>query len=109
MTTRADCDTWSRPCRITECRYHLFKMLREIKQRQHAQLVPINRMVESCVLDLADRGGMTLEEVAVVLGLTRERVRQIEAAAIEKFSREMRRRNGDGWNKAGRFPREKRR
>ena len=40
---------------------------------------------ETCALDLADRGGMTLIEVADVLGVTRERVRQIEDSAIEKI------------------------
>lgn len=101
MTTRSDCDTWPRPCKITECRYHLITLLRPIWKRQRLGVIPINRMRESCVLDLADRGGMTLEEVAQVLGLTRERVRQIEAAGLKKFSAEMRRRNGNKWTEAG--------
>ncbi len=41
-------------------------------------------MKESCVLDVADRGGITLEEVGDALGLTRERVRQIETRGLIK-------------------------
>jgi hypothetical protein len=38
-----------------------------------------------CSLEYADRGGMTLEEVADVLGVTRERIRQIQAHALAHF------------------------
>ncbi len=40
---------------------------------------------ESCALDLAERGGMTLQEVAEVLGVTRERIRQLESKALRKL------------------------
>jgi len=41
---------------------------------------------ETCVLDLIDRRGhMTLEEIATLLGMTRERVRQVEAKALRKL------------------------
>ena len=40
---------------------------------------------ETCTLDLATRGGMTLEQVASRLNLTRERVRQNELEALEKL------------------------
>lgn len=40
-------------------------------------------MQHSCALDLAEeRGGMTLEEISGVLGVTRERVRQIETRGL---------------------------
>lgn len=44
-------------------------------------------MTESCVLDVADRGGATLEEIGDMLGLTRERVRQVEEEALERFTK----------------------
>jgi hypothetical protein len=37
----------------------------------------------SCALDVADAGARTLEEVAVLLNVSRERVRQLEEAGLE--------------------------
>jgi hypothetical protein len=45
----------------------------------------IEQMPETCSLDVADRGGETLEEIARMLGLTRERIRQIEVDALERL------------------------
>ncbi len=42
---------------------------------------------ESCSLDVADEGGVTLGRVGRLFGLTRERIRQIEGIAIEKLER----------------------
>lgn len=39
---------------------------------------------ESCALDVADRGGATLGEIGVAIGVTQERVRQIEGKALRK-------------------------
>ena len=41
-------------------------------------------MAETCSLDVADRGGMTLEEVGDLLGGTREYIHQVEARALAK-------------------------
>ncbi len=38
---------------------------------------------QSCVLDVADAGGHTLEEVADLFGVSRERIRQIEEGALD--------------------------
>jgi len=40
---------------------------------------------ETCALDAAERGGMTLEEVGELLNMTRERARQIEEGALRKL------------------------
>jgi DNA-directed RNA polymerase sigma subunit (sigma70/sigma32) len=42
-------------------------------------------MQESCALDVADRGGSTLEEVGLFTALTWERIRQIEAVGLAKI------------------------
>jgi hypothetical protein len=37
---------------------------------------------DTCALDVADRGGDTLEAVGNMLGMTRERIRQVETRAL---------------------------
>ncbi len=43
--------------------------------------------VDTCVLDVADRGGSTLQEVADILGITRQRVEQIQVDALAKLEK----------------------
>jgi DNA-directed RNA polymerase sigma subunit (sigma70/sigma32) len=43
---------------------------------------------ESCALDHVTPSGLTLEEVADLMNLTRERVRQIECMGIARVKRE---------------------
>ena len=42
-------------------------------------------MGDSCALDVADRGGTTLEDVGAIMNLTRERIRQVEVKALAKL------------------------
>jgi DNA-directed RNA polymerase sigma subunit (sigma70/sigma32) len=42
-------------------------------------------MAETCSLDVADRGGITLEDVGSILNLTRERIRQVEVRGLVKI------------------------
>ena len=42
-------------------------------------------MKETCSLDVADKGGITLEEVGEILNLTRERIRQVEVRGLLKL------------------------
>jgi DNA-directed RNA polymerase sigma subunit (sigma70/sigma32) len=44
-------------------------------------------MTDTCALDIADRGGITLEEVGEIMNLTRERVRQVETQGLAKLER----------------------
>jgi DNA-directed RNA polymerase sigma subunit (sigma70/sigma32) len=43
-------------------------------------------MAETCALDVADRGGATLEEVGDLLNITRERVRQMELVSLRSLT-----------------------
>ncbi len=85
--TRADCLHTSRPCLFVNCRHHLYLDVNadvgSIKLN-HPSLEP-GDLQHSCALDVADLGGVTLEQCATVLNLTRERVRQIEVIALEKL------------------------
>lgn len=84
--TRADCIDGPRPCPYVGCRHNLY-----LEATQHGALALRDPKREpwavpaehSCVLDIVDAnpGGMTLEEVGGILGLTRERIRQIERVA----------------------------
>jgi hypothetical protein len=49
--------------------------------------IGVEEETESCTLDIAERGGLTLEEVGDIMGLTRERIRQIEQRAEWKLLR----------------------
>jgi hypothetical protein len=64
------------PCPRVWCRHHLGDVAD-----------PGVDMSQSCSLDVADRGAHTLEETAHHLGVTRERARQIETAALVKLRR----------------------
>ncbi len=66
----------SEPCRQTQCRYHL-----EHRSNGEHRLKP----TRDCALAVANEGERTLEEVAAVLGVSDERVRQIEERALQKL------------------------
>jgi hypothetical protein len=44
-------------------------------------------MADTCALDVAERGPATLQEVADLMGLSRERSRQLEALSIKAMRR----------------------
>ena len=85
--TRAECADTPRPCPYVSCKYHLFI---DVSNRTGA--IKLNfpdlevwDMPESCALDVADRGGTTLEDVGAIMNLTRERIRQVEVKALAKL------------------------
>lgn len=57
-------------------------LMAAVMQRLEAAMVARQPL---CALDYADRGGMTLEEVATELRCSRERVRQVERDALWKL------------------------
>lgn len=86
--TRGDCVDGPRPCPFVGCKYHLYLDVTEAGaiKLNHPDKEPWE-LDETCALDVADRDGTTLERVGQLVGITRERVRQIEAKASRRMSR----------------------
>lgn len=93
--TRAEClsggENEQRPCPFVGCKYHLFLDVEELRGSIKLNFPDreVWEMTESCSLDVADRGGATLEAIGGLMNLTKERVRQYELAAIEKRRAEL--------------------
>ena len=85
--TRAECVDGPRPCPYVSCQHHLYL---DVSARTGA--IKLNfpdlevwEMNETCALDVADRSGITLEEVGEIMNLTRERIRQVEVRGLLKL------------------------
>jgi hypothetical protein len=85
---RSECSDAPRPCPFVSCKHHLFL---DVSARTGA--IKLNfpdlevwEMTETCALDVADRGGTTLEEVGAIMNLTRERIRQVEVKGLAKLA-----------------------
>ena len=86
-TARVECAEGARPCPFVSCKHHLYL---DVSARTGA--IKLNfpdlevwDMNETCALDVADRGGTTLEDVGAIMNLTRERIRQVEVKALAKL------------------------
>lgn len=84
---RSQCRDGKRPCLYVACRYHLYL---DVNPRTGSIKInfpdkEIHELSETCALDVAERGGVTLEEVGAIMNLTRERIRQVEASGLEKL------------------------
>jgi len=86
--TRADCVDMERPCPYVSCKYHLYIDVHPVRGSIKVNFPDLEvwEMTETCALDVADRGGITLEEVGEIMNLTRERVRQVETAGLAKLA-----------------------
>lgn len=89
--TRAQCAQGPRPCLFISCKHHLY-----LDVNPTTGSVKVNfpdkqvwELEETCALDVADRGGMTLEEVGSIMNLTRERIRQVESRGLHKLREEI--------------------
>jgi len=85
--TRGECENGERPCPWVSCKWHLY-----LDVNRESGAIKLNfptleadELAETCTLDVADRGGTTLEQVADLINLTRERVRQLEFRALESL------------------------
>ena len=84
--TRGDCVGDERPCPWVACRHHLY-----LDVNPETGSIKVNfpdlepwELADTCALDVADRGGNTLEEVGQIMNLTRERIRQVEVKSLLK-------------------------
>ncbi|MFO0712413.1 MAG: sigma factor-like helix-turn-helix DNA-binding protein [Sandaracinus sp.] len=86
--TRAECVDMERPCPYVSCKYHLYIDVHPVRGSIKINFTDMEvwEMTETCALDIADRGGITLEEVGEIMNLTRERVRQVETAGLAKLA-----------------------
>ncbi len=95
-----DC-TWkgAGKCIHTHCRYSLLQERSHIDEWESEDFDElVDALPSTCALDLADLGGMRLEEVAMVMGMARPRVEQLEILALRKLakSRDIRKARWDG-------------
>jgi hypothetical protein len=85
--TRGECADMERPCPFVSCKYHLYIDVHPVRGSIKINFPDIEvwEMTDTCALDIADRGGITLEEVGEIMNLTRERVRQVETQGLAKL------------------------
>lgn len=84
--TRGDCRDQPRPCPWVSCVHHLYLDVNEESGALTLNFphLEVWEMPNTCSLDIADRGGRTLEGVGEIVNLTRERIRQVEVVALAK-------------------------
>ncbi|HEY4238666.1 MAG TPA: sigma factor-like helix-turn-helix DNA-binding protein [Kofleriaceae bacterium] len=86
-TNRSECREELRPCPWVACKHHLY-----LDINPETGSIKINfpdlepwELQHTCALDVAERGGITLEEVGEIMNLTRERIRQVEVRGLLKL------------------------
>ena len=86
-TSREECRGEMRPCPWVACKHHLY-----LDINPETGSIKINfpdlepwELKHTCALDVAERGGITLEEVGEIMNLTRERIRQVEVRGLLKL------------------------
>ena len=85
--TRADCINGPRPCLFVSCKHNLY-----LDVNPETGSIKLNfpdkeiwELEHTCALDVAEKGGITLEEVGEIMNLTRERIRQVETKGLAKL------------------------
>ena len=87
---RAECAGGIRPCPFVSCKHHLYLDVNPSTGSIKLNFPDLEvwEMSETCALDIAERGGITLEDVGAIMNLTRERIRQVEVSGLEKLQAE---------------------
>ena len=84
--TRGECVDGVRPCPWLACRHHLAIDVAFGRVHVNHPLDDLEDLAHTCALDVVeDCGPLTLAEVGEVIGVTRERVRQLEARALRRL------------------------
>lgn len=85
--TRAECVNGPRPCLFVSCKHNLY-----LDVNPDTGSIKLNfpdkeiwELAYTCALDVAEKGGITLEEVGEIMNLTRERIRQVETRGLLKL------------------------
>lgn len=89
---RGDClqgEHAQRPCPFVSCKHHLYLDVnpRNGSVRVNFPDVEVWDLPETCALDVADLAPEVRREVACALGVSEQRVEQIESKAIERIRR----------------------
>lgn len=80
--TRADCAGGPRPCPWAGCRHHLLLEITPETGRIVLQERELEDLPETCALDVAERGGLNQPDTGALLGVTRQRVDQLEKRGL---------------------------
>ena len=82
--TRGDCLKEERPCPWVSCKHHLYLDVNPETGSitQNFPSIGPEEMKVSCVLDVADAGTVNLQEIGVLLNMTREGVRRIKVRVL---------------------------
>jgi hypothetical protein len=85
---RAECKDGPRPCPHVSCRHHLYLDVNPATGTIKLNFPDLEvwELPVSCTLDVAEAGGSAIEAIGTLMNVTRERVRQIEAQALEKLA-----------------------
>lgn len=83
---RSVCEQGVRPCPYVSCRYHLYLDVRgDGVLRVNFPDREADELLASCALDMSEDGPRTLDQVAALMGMSKERARQLESSAMEKI------------------------
>ena len=85
--TRGDCIDGPRPCPWASCRFNLRIEVKHDEIRQNSATDEEGELLETCSLDVADRGPHGHREIGKFFGLSHERIRQIEEKALATMAK----------------------